>query len=48
MHEQTGNLPGWYGRMLSSVPLMVLFVLCVLIASPLLLLYGALSPLLRR
>jgi hypothetical protein len=48
MREQTKNLPVWYDRMLSSVPLMVLFVLCVLISSPILLLYGALSPLFRR
>lgn len=48
MSEQTKNLPLWYDRMLSSVPLMMLFVLCVLLASPILLLYGAFSPLFRR
>ncbi|NLE16378.1 MAG: hypothetical protein GX626_10980 [Spirochaetales bacterium] len=48
MDQQKGNLPTWYDRMLSSAPLMVFFVLCVLVCSPILLLYGALSPLLRR
>ncbi len=48
MREQTRDLPLWYDRMLSSVPLMLLFVICVLLFSPILMLYGALSPLFRR
>ncbi|MGE4453835.1 MAG: hypothetical protein AB7D92_04815 [Sphaerochaeta sp.] len=41
-------LPGWYDRLLSNPLLMVLGVVCVLLVSPLLLVYGALLPLVRR
>ncbi|MGE4583675.1 MAG: hypothetical protein AB7C91_03425 [Sphaerochaeta sp.] len=46
--QETPKLPVWYDRMISSVPLMLLFVFAVLLCSPLLLLYGSLSVLFRK
>jgi len=42
------ELPVWYDRMLSNPLLLVVGIIAVLLASPLLLLYGALLPLFRR
>ncbi|MEA4859004.1 MAG: hypothetical protein VB127_00860 [Sphaerochaeta sp.] len=41
-------LPQWYQKMLASPILLLLFVVAVFLASPLLLVYGALSPIFRR
>ncbi len=47
--KQTAEvLPQWYGKMLSSPLLLLLFVVAAFLASPVLLVYGALSPLFRR
>ncbi|MBG0767735.1 MAG: hypothetical protein H0S77_09055 [Spirochaetaceae bacterium] len=45
--ERTG-LPVWYDRMLSNPLLLVVWICVVLLASPLLFVYGALLPLFRR
>ncbi|MCK9349021.1 MAG: hypothetical protein PHP67_07795 [Sphaerochaeta sp.] len=42
------ELPVWYDRMLSNPLLLVVGIIAVLLASPLLFLYGALLPLFRR
>ncbi|MGH0051921.1 MAG: hypothetical protein ACQ5SW_00840 [Sphaerochaetaceae bacterium] len=42
------SLPQWYDDMLSNPLLLLCFVLLVLLASPLLLVYGALLPLFRK
>jgi len=46
--DQTLNLPKWYDKMLSNPILMILFVFAVLMASPVLLVYGAFLPLFRK
>ncbi len=42
------GLPVWYDRMLSNPLLLVVGIFVVLLASPLLFIYGALLPLFRR
>nr|WP_321261573.1 hypothetical protein [uncultured Sphaerochaeta sp.] len=42
------ELPVWYDRMLSNPLLLLVGIFVVLLASPLLFIYGALLPLFRR
>ncbi len=48
MDSQPHPLPLWWERMLSSAPKMLLFILITIICSPLLLLFGAIVPLVRK
>ncbi len=48
MNRQEYPLPPWYDDLLSSKPKMLAFFIVAIIASPILVLYGALLPLWRK
>ncbi|HKM07888.1 MAG TPA: hypothetical protein VJ869_12980 [Sphaerochaeta sp.] len=48
MKKESACFPSWFLTMTDSPPLLVLFAVTVLLCAPLLMIFGALYPLLKR